>query len=821
MADRLARYRDMRDLASSSEPAGERAQAETGPARFVVQEHHATRLHWDLRLERDGVLVSWAIPNGIPEDPRQNRKAVHTEDHPLDYIDFEGEIPTGNYGAGTMRVWDHGTYECEKWEQRKVMVRFHGERLNGRYALFQTSSGKDWMIHRMDPPADPDREPMPERLVPMLARLAALPPDDDEWAFEIKWDGIRAIAYSEPGRLRLESRNLNDITPRWPEVRALNRALSSHSAVLDGEIVALDAGGRPSFERLQQRMHLSSDSAVRRRARDLPAVYVLFDLLHLDGHSLMGLPYSERRERLQELALDGPAWMTPDYHTGSGAELLAASRKRGLEGIVAKRLRSPYEPGRRSTSWIKVKNTRRQEVVIGGWLPGQGRRRERIGALVAGYYDEPQGNEPPALRYAGKVGTGFDEAALDELARLLDPDRRATSPFSGRQPPKGAVFVEPRHVADVDFTEWTAEGLLRHPSYKGLRDDKQPLEVVRERELQALAEPAVGETGEGPSSEPAVGLTALLESGRRVGEGAEVTVAHRALKLSNLDKVLYPGPGFTKGDVIDYYARVAATVLPHLHARPLTLKRYPNGVEASYFYEKQCPKHRPDWVSTASIWSGHRNGQIDYCLVDDLPTLVWLANLADLELHASLSLHDAIERPTVLAFDLDPGPPAGIVECCQVALWLRGMLAGVGLASYAKTSGSKGLQVYVPLNADATYEQTKPFARAVAETLEGGYPELVVSRMTKSLRAGKVLVDWSQNDQHKTTVCVYSLRAMERPTVSTPLGWEELERAHAGADAAALSFDSGQVLERIERLGDLFAPVLSTAQELPSFGSAQ
>ena len=817
MAERLSRYREMRDLDASSEPSGERAPPAAGPARFVVQEHHATRLHWDLRLERDGVLVSWAIPNGIPEDPRHNRKAVHTEDHPLDYIDFEGEIPAGNYGAGTMRVWDRGTYECEKWEARKVMVRFDGERLRGRYALFQTGSGKDWMIHRMDPPADPDREPMPERLVPMLARLGPLPPDED-WAFEIKWDGIRALAYSQPGRLRLESRNLNEITPRWPEVRALNRALSSHSAVLDGEIVAFDAEGRPSFERLQQRMHLSSDSAVRRRARDLPAAYVLFDLLHLDGHSLMDLPYCERRERLEALDLNGPAWMTPAYHSGDGAGLLQASRERGLEGIVAKRLRSPYEPGRRSASWIKVKNHRRQEIVIGGWLPGQGRRRERIGALVAGYYDEPEGDERPPLRYAGKVGTGFDEAALVELAGLLGPDERPTSPFSGRQPPKGAVFVEPRHVAEIEFTEWTAEGLLRHPSYKGLRDDKEPLEVVREREQEAPAESPVASSGAGPSAEPAIGLEALLASGRRVGGGAEIAVAGRALKLSNLDKVLYPGPRFTKGDVIDYYARVAPTVLPHLHGRPLTLKRYPNGVESSYFYEKQCPKHRPEWVRTASIWSGQRRGQIDYCLVEEVPTLVWLANLADLELHASLSLHDSIERPTVLAFDLDPGPPAGILECAQVALWLRGMFDGVGLASYAKTSGSKGMQVYVPLNSDTTYEQTKPFALAVAETLEGGYPELVVSRMTKSLRGGKVLVDWSQNDEHKTTVCAYSLRAMERPTVSTPLSWEELERARAGGDEGALSFDSAQVLERIERHGDLFAPVLSTVQELPSFG---
>ena len=820
MSDRLSEYRDKRDFASTEEPSGDGAKPAPPTARFVVQEHHATRLHWDLRLERDGVLVSWAVPNGIPEDPEDNRKAVHTEDHPLEYIDFEGEIPQGSYGAGTMSVWDRGTYECEKWEERKLVVRFNGERLRGRYALFQTGDGRDWMIHRMDPPADPAREPMPERVVPMLARLAALPADDAGWAFEVKWDGIRAIAYSQPGRLRLESRNLKDITARWPEVRALNRALSSHSAVLDGEIVSFDDDGRPSFERLQQRMHLASGSAVRRRAAELPAVYVIFDLLYLDGHSLMALPYSERRERLAELALDGPAWTTPEYQPGNGHALLAATAQQGLEGVIAKRLSSAYEPGHRGGAWIKAKNQRRQELVIGGWLPGRGRRQNRIGALLLGYFENSRAcgmrAKEPALRFAGKVGTGFGEAELDRLAALLAPLEREQSPFDGRQPERAARFAEPRLVAEVEFTEWTADNLLRHPSYKGLRDDKDPRDVVLEREGEQLD--VASETGEGPAAQPSVGLEALLEAGERVrGGGAQVNVGGRSLKLSNLAKVLYPEAGFTKGDVIDYYARMAPTVLPHLMGRPLTLKRYPDGVEAGHFYEKQCPKHRPDWVRTASVYSRDRKADIDFCLAEDQATLVWLANLADLELHTSLSLAEAIERPTVLAFDLDPGEPAGMVECCQVALWLRSIFDGVGLESHPKTSGSKGLQVYVPLNSPVTYEETKPFAHAVAKTLEGSYPELVVSRMARNLRKAKVLVDWSQNDQHKTTVCVHSLRARERPTVSTPVTWEEVARAHARGDADALAFDSEQALARIEQHGDLFAPVLSTVQELPRF----
>jgi bifunctional non-homologous end joining protein LigD len=797
---KLETYREKRDFAATSEPAGEPGAGADGH-RFVVQEHHATRLHWDLRLEHDGVLASWAIPNGIPADPADNRLAVRTEDHPLEYLDFHGEIPKGQYGAGTMTIWDQGAYDLHKWEDKKVEVTFHGERLSGRYGLFPIGKGgdaaNDWMIHRMDPPADPDREPMPERIVPMMARPSdTVPRDEKNWSFEVKWDGVRAIAYVKPGRLRLESRNLNEITDAYPEVRGLLGALGMHQAVLDGEIVAFDANGRPSFERLQRRMHVTSPSAIRRLQSSMPVVYAIFDLLYLDGHSLTELPYRERRSRLESLNLSGAAWRVPAAHPGEGKLLLEATAKQGLEGVVAKRLDSRYEPGRRSGSWLKIKHTMRQELVIGGWMPGEGRRTKRIGALLMGFYEDGR------FRYAGRVGTGFTEKTLDDLQRRLEPLRRDTSPFEvAPRLPREAVFVQPELVAEIELREWTAERIMRAPSFKGLRDDKPAIDVVAE-----------SGASDDPPADPN-SPEALFDEVERGPEGALlVRTEGRELRITNWDKVLYPETGFTKGDLIAYYGRIAPVVLPHLHDRPLTLKRYPNGVNETYFYEKQSPSHRPDWVQTVKI------GDINYTLAQDRPTLIWLANLADVELHTSLSLEGRADRPTMMVFDLDPGAPAGIVECCEVALVLHGLFGQLRLESVVKTSGSKGLQVYVPLNTPAEYRATKPFAKRVAELLEQRMAELVVSRMTKRLRPGKVLVDWSQNDQHKTTVNVYSLRARERPTVSTPVSWEEVAACHDQADESLLTFAYDEVLARVDERGDLFAPALSVKQQLPNLG---
>ena len=475
--EQLDAYRAKRDPAKTPEPSGERAASGGNANRFVVHEHHARRLHWDLRLEHDGVLLSFALPRGVPEDPSENRLAVHTEDHPIEYLDFHGTIPKGEYGAGEMTIWDRGTYEPEKLEENKLVVRLNGERVRGRYALFQTR-GDDWMIHRMDPP-DPEREPLPERIEPMKATLAELPSEDAGWGFEIKWDGVRAIAYCEPGHIRLESRNLREITSQYPEVGRIREAIGGDTVILDGELVAFDDDGRPSFQRLQRRMHVASESEVRRRMGETPVTYVIFDLLYADGKVLFERSYERRRELLESLALEGESWQTPAYHRGDGAALQQASRKQGLEGIIAKRLASPYRPGKRSREWLKVKNVRSQEVVIGGWHPGKGRREGELGALVVGYYDDG------ALRYAGKVGTGFAAADLRLLGERLEPLRVEESPFEGRQPPQGTSFVKPELVAQVKFAEWTSAGTLRHASYEGLRDDKPAADVVREQPVEA------------------------------------------------------------------------------------------------------------------------------------------------------------------------------------------------------------------------------------------------------------------------------------------------------------------------------------------------
>jgi bifunctional non-homologous end joining protein LigD len=666
----------------------------------------------------------------------------------------------------------------------------------------------------------------------MLATAGRLPREEEGWAFEVKWDGVRAIAYLRPGRpLRIESRSLNDVSSRYPELRPLGRQLGTHETVLDGEIVAFDERGAPSFARLQQRMHLTSDSAIRRLAREAPVTYVIFDLLYLDGHLLTRLPYRERRTLLERLELHGPAWRTPAYREGDGAAFLAATAEHGLEGVLAKRLDSRYRPGERSGEWLKIKNVNRQELAIGGWLPGKGRRNGQIGALLMGYYEQEK-NASRELRYAGRVGTGFDERELKRLAAELDGRRRPDSPFArhGVQPPRNARFVEPDLVAEIEFSHWTRERILRHSVYKGMRSDKPAEEVELEKStgaerLLAASRPATPGGEQRPKTpggeqRPAPPYEVLHETKRHT----EIAVQNRRLRLSNRGKVLYPQTGFTKGEMVDYYAAVGPVLLPHLAGRPLTLKRYPDGVEGEYFYEKRCPSHRPEWVQTAPIWTERVKGEIDYCLAEDLPTLIWAANLASIELHPSLSHAHDMDTPSAMVFDLDPGtPPArpdlGLRACCRVALLIRVLLDELGLRSLAKTSGSKGLQVYVPLNTPVSYAQTKAFARAVAELLEETHPRRVVSRMRKDLRAGRVLIDWSQNDARKTTVCVYSLRARERPTISTPLAWDEVEQALRARRTPQLSAEPIALLERVERNGDLFEPLLDLIQELPELAA--
>ena len=482
MPDKLAPYRGKRSAARTPEPVPTEGPLPHGDDdTFVIQEHHARALHWDFRLERAGVLVSWALPKGLPDSPKRNHLAVHTEDHPLEYATFAGDIPKGEYGGGKVEIWDRGTYECEEWTDDEVKIVLHGERSSGRFALIHTD-GKNWLIHRMkdtEPAATaPVAEKMPALVRPMLATLSHLPDNDDAYAFETKFDGVRAIAYVHKGQLRLLTRNDADVTASYPELEGLATALGKVDAILDGEIVALDRTGRVSFEALQPRMHLRDTRQVHKLAEQSPVSYRIFDLLHLDGHATTALPYTQRRELLQSLDLNGPQWTTPPYQRGGGAQALARAVKEQTEGIVAKRLDSVYLPGKRSPAWLKVKNIRTQEVVVGGWRPGQGARADTIGSLLLGIPGEG------GLTYVGQVGTGFTREMLAELQRQFAGRTRSTSPFAGALPGrevKDAHWVTPRLVGEVAFTEWTRDGRLRHPAWRGTRPDKAAEDVVLEQ----------------------------------------------------------------------------------------------------------------------------------------------------------------------------------------------------------------------------------------------------------------------------------------------------------------------------------------------------
>lgn len=476
---KLSTYRAKRDPQKTPEPMGSKkvtARKARANNTFVIQEHHARALHWDFRLEHGGVLVSWALPKGLPIDPKVNHLAVHTEDHPLDYAKFQGSIPRGEYGGGDVTIWDHGTYDCEKWRDDEVKVVLRGTKASGRYVLFPTK-GKNWMIHRMDP-VPTDYEKMPAQIRPMLAEAGELPRVSDDWAVEFKWDGVRAMVYVEGGQVRARTRNDNDLVATFPELRDIGLFLGSRSAILDGEIVALDGAGRPNFGVLSHRLHLTSKSSIAKLATSTPANFLAFDLLYLEGKSLLQLSYDERRQLLESLELQGDTFTTPPFVTDRKAsELLDIARERGLEGLVMKKRDGVYSPGQRNGQWIKVKNFRTQEVVIGGWTEGKGARSGSLGALLLGVPAKD------GLSYVGKVGTGFSADARTEMLESLTPLAQQKTPFLNRLSPVDtnlAHFVHPTLVGEVQFAEWTADGRLRQPSWRGQRPDKSAKDVIRE-----------------------------------------------------------------------------------------------------------------------------------------------------------------------------------------------------------------------------------------------------------------------------------------------------------------------------------------------------
>jgi len=756
----LDEYRRKRDRRRTPEPFG--GAPGGGTPVFVVQRHAARRLHYDLRLERGGALASWAVPKGLPLEAGERRLAVHVEDHPLEYASFEGEIPAGEYGAGSVEIWDTGTYELlEEKHDGGLTVHLHGRRLDGVWTLVPAAlddDPKNWLLLRKDAP----KAGRPA-YAPMLATGSDHLPAGDHWSFEPKWDGYRAIVTIAGGEAALRSRNGNDLTARFaPLARAAALAVRSPDAVLDAEICALDAAGRSDFSLLQR--------------GDGDLALVVFDLLELDGEPLVDEPLARRRELLAA-TLDPAAVsviVSPSFEDGEA--LLQAAQEQGLEGVIAKRLDSRYQLGRRSADWCKVKLKRRQELVVAGYTRGSGRRAGTFGALLLGVH------EGSGLRFAGSVGSGFTDGELERLARLVRPLQREAPPFEAvpripRVRRSDIVWVEPALVVEVSFAEWTRDGLLRAPVFVGVRDDKPAAEVRRER----------------PAIEP------------------EVRRGRRVLRLSNLDKPFWPQEELTKGDLLAYYRDVAPVLVPHLRGRPFTMKRYPDGWQGKHFFQKDAPGHMPDWIKTAPFPASTRSGDtrtIDYALVDDELALLWMVNMGCIDMNAWTSRIDRPDRPDWVVFDLDPSEDVGFDEVVETALLVREALELLSLQSFPKTSGSRGIHVLVPLARRHTYEDTRSFASIVAGALARAHPGLVTTEWAKHKRRG-VLVDANQNGQGRTTASVYSVRPRAGAPVSAPLGWEEVR---AGLDPSA--FTMGEVLDRVAREGDLFAPVLELRQSL-------
>jgi bifunctional non-homologous end joining protein LigD len=749
----LDEYRRRRRRGATPEPFGDGGEHGERP-RFVVQRHAARRLHYDLRLERDGVLASWAVPKGVPLRRGERHLAVHVEDHPLEYADFEGVIPAGEYGAGTVEIWDRGTYELlEEKRDGGLTVRLHGERLDGIWALVPAALDGDprnWLLLRKD------ESGRGVRYAPMLAVPADRLPGGDGWVYEPKWDGFRTIVTVSGGEATLTSRNGKDLTPRFPDVaRAVPLAVRTPSAVLDGEVCALDERGRSRFSLLQEGAGTT--------------VLVLFDLLEIDGQSLVEAELAERRRRLVELVRPSArVQVSPQFDDGDA--LLAAAREQELEGVVAKRVASRYRPGRRSPEWRKVKLRKTQEVVVVGYTRGQGRRAGGFGALVAAVPDAG------GLRWAGNVGTGLSDTAIEELLRLLRPLERegcplAEEPRMPRARAGGVTWVEPQLVAEVEFAEWTREGRLRAPVFLGLREDKAPAEVRREKEP----------------------LPPVL------------TRRGRTLRLSNLDKPFWPEEGITKGDLVAYYRDVAAVLVPHLRGRPFTMKRYPDGWQGKHFFQKHAPSHMPDWIPRAPFPASTREGEqriVEYALVNDELALLWMANMGCIDLHTWASRIDRPDRPDWVVFDLDPSEGAGFADVVEVALLVRQALELLELESFPKTSGSRGIHVLVPITRRHSYAEARELADIVAGALARAHPGLVTTEWAKEKRRG-VLVDANQNGPGKTNASVYSVRPRAGAPVSTPLRWDEVT---SGLDPASFTMDV--VLDRVARHGDLFAGVL-------------
>jgi len=865
----LEEYRRKRDFAATPEPAPGDLAERSG--RFTVQRHRATALHYDVRLEIGGVLVSWAVPKGPTLDPGERRLAMRTEDHPIEYLDFEGVIPQRQYGAGDVIVWDWGHFEPEAETPdpaaalRAGEIKFvmRGHRLRGRFVIVRTDGrgpGRDpdreqWLlIHKRDafavagwdaedhptsvrsgrtndevrdgvaprfdaPPPAPAveidlsaaiEEPMPEFVPPMRATLATSPFNDPDWLFEVKWDGYRVEAVVRDGRARLWTRNHQDAARYFPDLAGPAPWIDAREAIVDGEVVALDEDGRPRFSLLQDRTGIRTGRAAgsKRPGPPAPIVFQAFDLLHLDGRSLLDVPLQERKRLLHSRLRDHPLVRYAGHVEADGDAFFAAARAQDLEGIVAKLRRSRYEPGRRSRAWLKLKIRREQEVVVVGWLPGQGSHAD-LGSLILAVRSGDR------WVHAGQVGSGLDARTRRDLRSALDELARADSPLDPVPRLKGARWVEPRLVARVEFAEWTADGLLRQAAFKGLETGRDAREVRRERAMQTARATAAAEAAVAPAEPvPAADEIAALDAIER--EGTWI-VAGREVRVTNLEKVLFTGrdgePDLTKRDLLRYLVGVAPTLVPYLEGRGLTVQRYPNGVGQKGFWQKDLPKHAPEWVRR---WTYHHReeGPKDYPVVDGAATLAWLAQEAAVELHPWTSPTDAPDLPSYALIDIDPGPDTSWEELLVLARLYRAALEHLGVRGHPKVTGKRGIQVWIGIRRGPTFDDTRRWVEALSRAVGASVPDLVSWEWVKRARKGKARLDYTQNAINKTLVAPYSPRPAPGAPVSMPIAWDELDDPQLRPDRWTIR----TALDRIAERGDPFAGVLADEQELPAIG---
>ncbi|MEW6688238.1 MAG: DNA ligase D [Pseudomonadota bacterium] len=866
--EKLSEYSAKRSFAATPEPAPALAEARQGPLLFVVQQHSARRLHYDFRLECDGVLKSWAVPKGPSLDPGEKRLAVQTEDHPFDYASFEGVIPPGQYGAGEVIVWDCGVYspdEGETWfhdrvraerevsaglEKGKLSILLRGEKLKGSFALVRTRGGKEWLLlkhrdryasqadvaqqgrsvlcgaavedlkvvpaHQM--PArqlvpSGERSPLPASLAPMHAGEAEAAFNDPAWMWEPKLDGYRVLAFMDKDEVRLYSRKGLNLARDFPRL-AEELKLQGASMVLDGEIVAFDAAGRPSFHAMQG------------RARNDPAVLYCFDLLHFAGIDLRAAPYRDRRRYLAQCLLPTPH-VRPVHAQEDGIALQAAALASGFEGVIGKRKDSRYEAGKRSGAWLKVKPARSADFVIGGYTRGRGSRAP-LGALLVGTW------EGGKLRYASHVGSGFDDRSLQQVKAKLEKLQRKTCPFD-ETPERNAptTWVEPKLVAEVKFQSWTDDGHLRAPVFLRLRDDIDAREVVRVR----------------PREEPSNEIESVLRQLETRKTALTIAVGKDQIRLTHLDRVYWPGspalaqPPLTKRDLLRYLARVSPFMLPHLADRPLTMIRMPGGVGGERFYQKHWPQERPDFVQTLRIYSEHRDEDHEVLVCNNLATLLWLAQGGTLEFHvwhsrakpgpdavsqsADFSTAGALEYsvlnyPDYVVFDIDPyiysgkeapgAEPelntAAFEKGKEVAFRLREILQSMRLEAIVKTSGKTGLHVFVPIRRTLDFDAARKVSELVGRHLVRAHPKDVTQEWSVPRRTGKIFMDYNMNVRGKTLNAAYSPRGETGAPVSMPLTWEELATAHP------LDFRITNAAERLARTGDRWAEAHSRKQDL-------